>query len=367
MTTGIGPAEVAVLRACARARAQTSGPGPISGTDVDWDALLEAADAHGVFELLVTPLAAGEVDVPLPIREHLQRRAVEVTALNLNRATELAGLVKMLSGHGIRALGHKGATLAASVYGHVGRRYSSDIDIFIHRGDLALLRPLLFAHGYRVAPRDPRRCESPLYGVVPAVGRVDEFVSSLPGQTPIDVHVAFAIWPWGIRCDAQGLFDRAITVDVAGHAIPTFCPDDLLPALAIHGLLHHWWPLRTVSDIDAAAGLVSDWDEVIRRATAARMRRVLWVALLLSQRLLGTELPPDVAARASADAEAMRIVRWAAARMFAAEQPTLFWLRRPWLRSFLPDTLGQRLGFYARGVVYASLKRSWNTMPGSWR
>lgn len=362
MTTRIGPAEVAVLCACARRRAQVTGPGPLP-PNIDWDALFNAADAHGVVELLAAPLAAGTVDVPPSIREHLQRRAIEVTALNLNRATELAGLMKTLSDHGVRALGYKGITLAAGVYGHVGCRFSSDIDIFIHRDDLALLRPLLLDHGYRVAPRDPRRCESPLYGVFPAVGRVDELVSSLPGHTPIDVHVAFAIWPWGIRCDAQALFDRAITIDVAGHAIRTLCPDDLLHALAIHGLLHNWWPLRTVSDIDAVAGLVSDWDEVIRRAEAARMRRVLWVALLLSQRLLNTELPRAVAARASADAGARHIVRWAAARMFVAGPPSLFWLRRPWLRSFVPDTPAQRVGFYTRGVVYAFLKRSWNTRP----
>lgn len=359
---GIGRTEAALLCACARRSAQLPGITElsVSSHDVDWNALLRAAEAHGVAELLYAPLAASALEVPSAVLNDLERRVLEATGQGLNRTTQLVDVLQHLTDDGIRALAFKGSTLAAGVYGHLGRRLSNDIDIFVDRADLARIRPVLLAHGYRVPPRAPRRGGSLLYGVFPAVGRDDDLLPGHAWQTTVDVHAAFARWPFGIRCDTRALFDRAVEVEVAGHRIPALCPDDLLAVLAIHGMMHCWWPLRLVSDIDAVADLVADWQDVIARAEAAGMRRVLWTALLLAKNLLGTALPADVAARASEDADAMRIARWAAARMFVFDAPKASWPRRPWLRTFAPDSLRRRLRFYAMDFAYMCLKWPWN-------
>lgn len=362
---GIGRAEAALLCVCARRSAQFSGiQGAVAAdANVDWKALISAAEAHGVAELLYAPLATSTCQVPPEILADLERRVLEATGQGLNRTTQLVDVLQHLTDHGIRALAFKGSTLAVGAYGHLGRRVSNDIDIFIDRSDLAEIRPLLLAHGYRVRPPDPGRCESVLYGRFPSAGRVDELLPSQPWQAQLEVHVAFATWPYRIRCDAHALFDRAITVDVAGHNIPTLCPEDLLPALAIHGMMHSWWPLRLVSDIDAVADQVHNWDDVLRRAEAAGMRRILSVALLLAERLLGTTLPPDVFARASGDRGVRRIVDWASTRMFDAAADKISWPTRPWLRTFAPDTVPRRLSFYAMDFAYMFLKWPWNTRP----
>ena len=360
MPTAIGPAEAAVLRACARRRAQLHDAALPVDAEVDWDALLRAAEVHGVTELLVAPLTSAGAGVPRQVVAFLQRRAIEVTGLNLNRATQLAGLLRLFSSRGIDALAFKGLPLGIIAYGHLSRRHSSDIDLFFRRRDLPRIRPLLLAEGYRLRPPAHRRGGSLLYGRFPAVGRDEELLPGRPWDTTVDIHVAFARWSFGIRCDTQGFFDRATSVDVAGYVIPTLRADDLLPVLAIHGMMHSWWPLRLVSDIDALVEVVDNWQEVVERADAARMRRVLWVALLLAKQLLGTALPPDVDARATRDREAMRIVRWAAAKMYVLEDPTNGWFARPWLRCFAPDRLSQRLRYYAVDTAYAVLKWPWN-------
>jgi hypothetical protein len=365
MPTVLGRAETDLLCACARRRAQISGPAPLSDTNVDWNTLLGAANTHGVTELLLAPLTSAGLRVPPSVLTHLEQRSIEVTGVNLQRATEVAGLLQTLSDHGVRALTFKGPALAVGVYGHLGRRFSGDIDVFVDRRDIERVRPLLLELGYRVPPRAPRRRGSLLYGLIPSAGRDDMLWPGQPWQTFVDVHVAFASWRFGIRLEPQALFERAITLDVAGQRLTTLCPNDLLLVLAIHGMMHCWLTLRLVSDIDAVADLVTDWDDVMSRAEAAGMRRVLWVALLLAERLLGTALPPHVGARAAQDPDARRIALGAAAKMFDADtrpDPK----RRAWLRSFLDDPR-RRFTFVVRDTIHEwFLIWPWNTRPGRW-
>lgn len=368
MPSRIGIAETTLLCACARRSAQIPGRQPVAIPDstLNWPALLHTANAHGVGELLWAALSPATGEVPADVLMHLERRVIEATAENLKRTTELAGLLATFSNHGIRALAFKGPVLAAGVYGHLGRRVSSDLDILIRRQDVPLIRPLLIARGYTMPPRVPGRCRSLLDGLVPEVGRVDEWLPGRPEQTAIDVHVRFASWRFAIDLDTDAVFERSGTVDVAGHSIATLDVHDLLLALAIHGMMHNWWPLRLVSDIDAVSELVTDWAAVTARAEAAGMRRVLWVALLLAQRLLGTALPPDVAARASSDRRATDIAAFVAGRLFAIESGDAPWRHRPLLRSYTPDSWPHRLRFYARDSVYVMLKWPWNTRQGWW-
>lgn len=344
------PAEARILCACARRLAQVSDVALPVGVGPDWDAVLRLADAHGVAELLTAPLSSSALTVPPAIVADLKRRELEATGLNLNRTTQLVEVLALLSAHQIRALTFKGPAFAQGVYGHLGRRVSNDIDILVDRGDVARVRSVLLAEGYQLPPRAPRSGGSLIYGLVPDVGRDDTLLPGRQGHTSVDVHVTFARWTLGLRLDETAMFERSVTVEIAGHPVRTLCPDDLLLALSIHGMMHGWHALRLVSDIDAVVELVTDWDAVIRRADEARMARVLWVALLLAEHLLGTAQPAAVAARASKDPAAMAIVRKAAFRMFDPAASTTSWSHHPWLLAFL-DSPSRRFGYHARNVV----------------
>lgn len=351
------PAEARILCACARRRAQTPDvalPDDV-GTDPDWDAVLRLADTHGVAELLTAPCASGTLTVPPSILADLTQRELEATGLNLNRTTQVVEVLGLLAAHQIHALTFKGPALAQAVYGHLGRRVSNDIDILVDRRDVSRVRQVLLDNGYRVPPGAPRK-GSLIHGLLPSAGRDDTLLPTRPGQTSVDVHVAFAHWTMGIRLDVRAMFDRATTVRIAGQTVPTLCPDDLLPVLAIHGMMHGWHALRLVSDIDAVVDCVSDWDAVIRRTEEARMARVLWVALMLAEHLLGTSLPQAVATRAARDTAAMAIVDKAVDRMFDPRASTGSWSHHRWLPLFL-DGPSRRFGYHARDVIERGILR----------
>jgi hypothetical protein len=359
-------AAIAVLCASARRRAQTS-PVVLPGeawAGLDWEGLFRLADAHGVTELLTTPLSAGAVTVPPAVVADLKRRELEATGLNLNRTTQLVGLLQLLAAHQIPALTFKGPALAHGIYGHIGRRVSNDIDILIHHHDAARVRELLLADGYQVPPRDPQLGASLIHGLIPSAGRDDTLVPGRPGLASVDVHVAFAYWTMGIRLDVRAMFDRAAPVRISGQTVPTLCPDDLLLVLAIHGMMHGWHALRLVSDVDAVVDVVTDWDAVWRRAEDARMTRVLQVALLLSEELLGTSLPSVATSRTPHDTAAADIARTAAARMFDPHASAAHWNHHRWLLEFL-DGPGRRLGYHARSIIErVVLGQPWNGWLG---
>ncbi len=361
----IAPADAALLCACARRRSDEAYVRAlIAGGPVEWDAVLRAAAAHGVTELLFEPLKDPDLGVPWVIRDRLERKVLEATGENLKRTAELALLLRHLADNGIRALAFKGPTLAAGIYGHPGRRVSSDLDIFIHRRDVTRVRPLLTSLGYQVPPALPWRSGSLLYGWFPAAGRDDVLTPGAERQTSIDVHAAFAAWRCGIQLDADELFERSIVTAVAGYDVATLHAEDLLIVLAIHGMNHCWWPLRLVSDIDAVAAFVDSWPTVVARAERAGTRRMLWVALLLAEQLLRTVLPERVVAQARRDRTAVSLADTAARRMMTLQRlPEPH--RRAWLRQYL-DSRRRQVGYVLRDTIHEwFLIWPWNSRP--WR
>jgi hypothetical protein len=328
---------------------------------LDWNALVDTADAHGVTEQLLAPLTAIAAQVPPAVLRRVGERVVHLAAINLRYTRQLATLLDHLQAHGIRALAFKGPSLAAGMYGHLGARSSADLDLLVDRRSALRVRPLLMAQGYTLPPRRRKRGGALLYGLAPGAGRDDTLYPPHDDLAMVDVHVAFAFWTQGVRLDTRAMFAQAITIEISGVRVPTLCADDLLLVLAIHGMMHGWCILRLVRDIDVVASHVADWDAVLSRARAARMRRVLHVALLLAHDLLGTRLPPHVLATAAQDETAGAIAASVPPRLF---DPPATWDPYPWFRAHQDTALG-RLRYEARTLLYEwFLKWPWDEWLG---
>lgn len=362
-------AEAALLRVCARRRAQSADHQlsfDSGGVPLDWDRLLALAARHGVTELLLAPFQSGAVNVPAGVVDRLTKRHVEVTGLNLERTIQLVELLALLRDHGIRALAFKGPTLAAGVYGHLGRRESNDLDILVDRVHIGHVRALMIADGYLQPPRRRRRGGSLLLGLYPGAGRDETLWPGHRARVAVDVHVAFSHWTLGMHLNTGDLLDRAVAVAIAGHRVTTLSPEDLFLVLTIHGMMHGWSALRHVSDIDAVTERVGDWDAVVSGATSGRLRRPLWVAVLLARRLLGTEFPRSIVETAERDQTAHAIVESAAGRMFDPRLtgPSDMGIRDQWFLPFHERSI-DRLRFHSRALAYEwVLKWPWDEWLG---
>jgi hypothetical protein len=365
MTFAIRSPELAMLCACARRAAHTEGV-TADAAAVDWTRFLKLAELHGVTELLLTPLQSIAPAVPAWVVQQLEQHRMEVTGLNLGRSTQLIELLTLLSRDGIRALTFKGPTLAAGTYGHLGCRLSNDLDILVDRHEMSRTRELMIGDGYVQPPRRNYRGGSLLQGLLPAAGRDETFWPGQPPRVAVDVHVAFAYWTLGMQLRTADLLDRSVTEDLLGHPVRTLCPEDLLLVLTIHGMMHGWGFLRFVADIDAVAGRVIDWQAVVDRAAAARLRRSLRVALLLAHRLMHTRLPEALVQEAEHDQEAAAIVETVSGRLCdpAWTPPSDIGHRDAWFLPFHERRI-DRLRFHARALCYEwVLKWPWDEWLG---
>jgi hypothetical protein len=253
--------------------------------ELDWAHVIRAAISHGVMPLLYSSLRKTCPEaVPQPILAQLRERFDASAGRSLFLTSELLKLLKLLEAHEIRAIPFKGPILAALAYGKVTLRQFNDLDILVHRQDLQRAKDLLIAEGYR-----PGQEEAALlrHRYVYDLMRED-------GMVKVDLQ-------WGITwlrylsfpLDFEDLWERLEPASLAHTVIRTILPEDLLLFLSVHGSRHQWRRLEWICDI---AEMVRshpkmDWQRVMARADALRIRRRLTLGLLLSSDLLGAELP----------------------------------------------------------------------------
>ena len=196
----------------------------------------------------------------------------------------------------MRAIPYKGAVLAAQAYGDVTLRQFEDLDIILPHADLAKAHEAMLGLGYR-----PK---------FPWILSADVASSLVPGDYIYRCTMRDRRWSSCTRSEACGIFRCApdledlgselVPVSLSGHEIETFCAEDALAILCVHGSKHFWE--KTLLDcgyfgndpIASGSGLERGFPPGGFFSTRGRM---LSVGLALAADLLGAPLPADVSAR----------------------------------------------------------------------
>src|SRR5260370_1183747 len=89
-----------------------------------------------------------------------------------------------------------------------------------------------------------------------------------------------------------GLFQRAVTVTVAGHPMKTPSSEDLFLTLSAHAAKHVWARLVWLCDIARIMNLPDlNWSWIGSQANGLGLVRIVGVSMLLANRLLGAAIP----------------------------------------------------------------------------
>jgi hypothetical protein len=271
----------------------------LSREPIRWKLLFELADRHGtqplLYEALVNADAKDGVEGAVP-PEHVssleQRYRTNLhKALFLSR--ELIRIVDHLSALGLEVMPYKGLALAELIYRDVAMRPAGDIDLLIRRQDFSRIRDAVRELGY-----------TPHLAFSEAEERAyleSGYECAFDGTAgPNLLEVQWAIQPrfYAIDFDMTSLFQRTVTVPVAGHPMKTPSPEDLLLVLSAHAAKHVWGRLVWLCDLARIMSLPTlDWNWIGSRAEALGIVRIVRVTMLLANRLLGAAIP--AAAQAS--------------------------------------------------------------------
>jgi hypothetical protein len=254
---------------------------------IRWKSVFDLAERHGIQPLLYQALLGFQEAVPpaewLALKQSFQTNLHK--SLLLSR--ELIGMVDRLTALGIEAMPYKGPAVAEILYGDIALRQSGDIDLLIRPQDLPRIRDAVRELGY-----------TPHLHLSDAEERAylqSGYEYAFDGAAgPNLLELQWAIQPrfYAVDFDMDGLFQRAVTVPVAGQPMRSPSLADLFLILSVHAAKHVWGRLVWLCDIAQLMTLPSlRWDWVGSQARELGVVRILRVTMLAANRLLGAPIP----------------------------------------------------------------------------
>jgi hypothetical protein len=313
--------EVELLLCCARARltpTQAERVESLAGAGLDWAYLRRSAGRHGLTPLLYWHLKeAGGRAVARGFMAHLEEHFQHNAKHNLLLTGELVRLLEMFERHGVPCVSFKGPVLAASLYGDITLRESTDLDILVARRDVPKAVSLLKSISY-----EPQPPLSPAQETFYGRTQCERTLARADGRVFIDMHWAVTSDLFPFRVETDDLLGRAVATPLAGASVKTLDPTDLLLVLCVHAAKK--WFLRLewlcgIGELLRSGGV--DWPRATRMAEELRVERLLHMSLALVHDLLEVELPADILERLRGDPGVAREAGLAGARLVQDAPP----------------------------------------------
>jgi hypothetical protein len=256
---------------------------------INWANLTAAAREHNVLPLLYTQLKKLDESLLRPgemlrLETHYRNNALH----NLRKAQTLHWVIELLSGNGIEVIAFKGPALAVQAYGDLLLRTFADVDVLVHPGDFYRTCDVLTAAGLR--SNVPFNKHTKRYW-----RRFRKNIEFHDGINFIDVHQQVTPGPKKFSLKEK-TWQNQCKVDLLFSKIPVLSPEHSLLSLCVHGAQDGWSSLRTMADI---ARLISghpglNWLALSADAQEIGCLRMLWLGLLLSQKVGEVKLPAEV-------------------------------------------------------------------------
>lgn len=322
------PLSIGSLLFCAKPRADAASLARLrefARSRPDWEELLATAAVHGLRPTLFGNLEACAADALDPSwRERFRSEFLRNSCRNLALTAELIHVLQALEKNGVRATPYKGPVLAVQAYGDVVMREFSDLDILLPQAQIAAAEETILSIGFsRVAPSlNAERAQIPgqyayRKGAALAARALEE--------TLVELHTEDTLRYFPQRLDLAELCARRQPVELAGRQVLTFCAEDTLLLLCVHGSKHFWERLGWIADLAALAQVPGriNWSSAIERARAWRIERMLLLGLGLAAELFDLHLPSYAIDCLKRDPVAQHLVSCVCKRLLAGEQADL--------------------------------------------
>ena len=262
---------------------------------IDWDALVEAAQFHGLAAALFHVVVERCPDLlPPDVASWLRCICRDSARQNLVLTSQLLALLDAFAAHGIAVVPLKGPAMAESLYPGPALRSSSDLDLLVRKRDIEGAVSVLAQEGYALGANMQRlplrvllRLNCELFFHRQRMADVDLQWETGPA------HYPFRIAP-------EMLWLSLGRTRMAGREVPCLSPEALLLFLCVHGTKHMWSRLQWLGDVARLVRKPLNWEAVLEMAEEARCMRPLLLGLSLAHELLEAPVPEDILQRARA-------------------------------------------------------------------
>jgi len=294
-------AEDELLLCCARTEASPDLAARIralAASDVDWNYLVLLARRHSIIPLLYRQLErhASEL-VPSADFAKLKLQYQENHARNIVLTDELCRLINLFNDAGIESIPYKGPALALFAYDDLALRRFVDLDVIVKKAEVLRARDLLLADGY-VPSKSLTLAQQEL------LLRTQHNLQFARENRRLLLELHWEVAPHLFASSVQEneLWQNLTTINLNGTELKSLAADDLLFSLCVHGSRHLWERLGWICDVaELIARHQLNWPALLQRAAETDSERMFLLGLYLAQKLLGTNLPPEVQQRCDSD------------------------------------------------------------------
>lgn len=282
--------ELELLLQCSCADAANLDPGTVRvPKDLNWDAVVDAAEYHGLAAILYCTLVRPcPGSVPENVADRLRECYRESAKRNLVLTTQLLDLLRAFATEGLAVVPIKGPALAESLYRDPVLRPFSDLDILIRQRDVPAALRLLSRQGYSLASHLARV-------PTPTLLKLNfELLLRKEYRAPVDLQWKLGLADYPFCIDPEMLWRSLTRCRIAGSESASLSPEALMSFLCVHGAKHAWSRLQWLGDIARLVRAQPDWESTMRFAIDAGCRRPLLLALLLAHELLDAPVPEKI-------------------------------------------------------------------------
>ncbi len=262
---------------------------------MDWDALVEAAQFHGLAAVLFHVVSETSPDLmPPDVASRLRNICRDSARQNLVLTSQLLALLDAFAAHGIAVVPLKGPAMAESFYPDPALRPSSDLDFLVRSQDVAGALRVLAQEGYALGANMQRL---PLRVLL----RLNcELIFHHERMAHVDLKWETGPAHYPFRIAPEMLWRSLGRTRMAGREVPCLSPEALLLFLCVHGTKHMWSRLQWLGDVARLVRKQLAWDVVLQLAEEAGCMRPLLLGLSLAHELLEAPVPEDILQRARA-------------------------------------------------------------------
>lgn len=271
---------------------------------VDWDTVLMLSQLHGVFPRVWQHISANwseHISAEVAARQNKLLRDNFFSAVYLTRHLFL--LLDVFQEHNLYCIPYKGPVLASYFYDDVSLRSYGDLDILIAREDLAQVIELLIEQGYTPEIEVPP-------GQLRLYSRIEDDLAFVNDRgVCVEVHWElsgkYLHKPMGLEL----VVEDVTPVNILGRKIPVFSDEHLLIYCCLHGVRHGWSKLDLVSCVAQILFKRNNlnWQYVLKLVEEYSCRRMLFVGLLLAEKLYGVAMPHNIYEEVVGDAKAVSL------------------------------------------------------------
>jgi hypothetical protein len=276
--------------------------------DIDWLKITRLALRNGVVPLLYKSLISiSPKTVPQDVLVQLKEHYLFNLQSNLYLTNELLEIYKNFSEKEIQIIPYKGPVLTQSIYGNLGLRQFSDLDIIVHKNDIKKAKEVLLSQGYKLTWPEIKLTDKQEASHIQAKYNY-QFTREDDGVT-VELHWNITPEYLSFPQNPEWLWQRLVSTTLSNITLSTFSPEDYLIILCVHGSNHCWLRLRWICDVNELVQntVTLNWEKVAAEARTQGCERMVLSSLLLSSILLGTDLPQEIQHRVEKNPEVITL------------------------------------------------------------